>query len=228
MTQKALIQSQLAVDMRKPEFMTLIQKVSAYSLQASNVKVTTDGEELFANDALLALRGTQTEISTLRKEFVAFPNQYVKAINGTFKGLTDTLEKSVEHVATSIQSWRRTKEDVAETARVKAEVEAEVLAPEVESGAVEALMTKPEVSEVPNVVESEDGKVYERTTQKVVVLDKMKVIKAILSKAKNNVAFTVGLVDINQKELDHLVLKDKVRVPGTTIEEVKTLVATKK
>lgn len=228
MTQKALIQTQLAVDMRKPEFMTLVQKISSYSIQASQVKITTDGEELFANDALLTLRDTQKEIETLRKQFIAFPNQYVTAINGTFKGMTKTLEKSVEHVTAAVQGWRRAKEDKAEKAHAIAAVDAETLAPEVTSGAVETLMTQPKVPEVPNVVESEAGKVYERTTPKVIVMDKMKVIKAIISKAKANVAFTVGLIDINQKELDHLALKEKVRVPGTTIEEVKTLVTVKK
>jgi len=224
------VRKKLALDVQaKPEFLNLIQKVANYQVQVQSITVSNDFEESLAADSLAAMRATEKEIEALRKKAVAFPNMYVRAVNDTFRNVKDTLGKAINTLAAKVLAYRDRKREQMEKEyqeRLKAQQEADQLVGGGGSGTVEALKIGAEATPppTPNVVKGQTGKVYERVDKKVKVVDKLAVVKAVISKAKANEKITLKVLDVNQKELERLVLQEGVRVPGTEVEKVKTLV----
>jgi hypothetical protein len=227
------VRRRLALDVQaKPEFVALVQRVAEYQVQVGDFNVASDDEEKLAVDSMVAMRTTEKEIETLRKQAVAFPNMYVRAVNDTFRNMKDSLGKAINTLGAKVLAYREEKRRQAEAEyqeRLEAQQEADRLVGGGGSGTVETLKIGAEVLTPPsNVTEGTQGKIYERVTLKVEVVDKLAICKAVLSKAKANEKITLKVIDINQKELEQLVLREKVKVPGVEVREVKTLVTSQK
>ena len=82
-----LLNQELAAQTSTPQFLELMQKISAYDVQSSNVRVTNDQEYQMCVDSLIAVVEVGKALEKMRKGIVAYPNTFTKTVNDMFRGL---------------------------------------------------------------------------------------------------------------------------------------------
>ena len=117
-----ILNKELAVQMSTPHFTELMQKISTYEVQSSNISVVNDAEYQMATDSLVAVAEVGKSLEQMRKEIVSYPNTFVKTVNATFKTLKDKCERARERISHHALKYKAKKD--AEFAKQQAELAA--------------------------------------------------------------------------------------------------------
>jgi hypothetical protein len=229
-----VLNQQLAVELSQPQFMDMMQKISAYEVQSANVKVTSAEEYQMAADSLVAVAEVGKGLEGMRVRIVAYPNTFVKTVNATFKGLKERCLRTRERLEYHAIKFK----DKADAAFAKQQAEIEAareVTPEANVAEVDVdgpvQMTLPEQApEAPlqSTKASEGaGSVSYRTGRpKVTVENGVKLIRAALSD-KNKVPMDVVSIDAGalRKAVEAGVMTTKKWASyGVVIEETKDMV----
>jgi len=194
-----VLNQELAAQMATPQFTELMQKISAYEVQSTNVQVTNDAEYQMAADSLVAVAEASKSLETMRVTIVAYPNTFVKAVNATFKTLKlkcENIRGRLEHHAKKY----KTRKD-AEFAKQQAELAAAQLqqpAPvvDVDSGAPPVDPTLPTPPMQSTKATNGKGSVsYRAGRANIEVINAAKLVRASLD-SRNKVASDVISIDM--------------------------------
>jgi len=228
-----VLNQQLAVEMSQPQFMDMMQKISAYEVQSASVRVGSDPEYQMATDSLVAVAEVSKGLEAMRVRIVAYPNTFVKTVNATFKGLKERCLRTRERLEYHAVKYKDKKD--AEFAKQQAEIEAARQASP-EANVAEAdvdgpvQMTLPEAAPTPpmqSTQASEGGSVsYRQGRPKVTVENAVKLIRAALSD-KNKVPTDIISIDAAalRKAVESGVMTTKKWASyGVVVEEVKEMV----
>lgn len=232
------VQKRLAVDVvSQPRMIELMQAVAMYKVQTVGVKVTDGMSEQKAVDSMVVMHTTSKALETLRKECVAFPNLYKQAIQDTFGRLQDTLGKARNSVALPLQAYRDDQAAVAakqqaawEAEQAKLDESPAIVEPSAPAQVESVVVAQPEAPAPAEPVShgTDGGGVYERTSYRANVINKLELLKAIISKSSRWDHVTLDLIEVNQGTLDRLVAENRKRVPGVEKVETRTMVARSK
>ncbi len=213
--------------MANSNFLELVTRAANFTKQANELVVDSIESEGTAADLDGSIRATLAAMDAFRLESTSAARMYTSAVNGAFKPISGNMEKARKVIGEKVQKERREREQ-REKERIAAEQkeirDGQVL--NTESGAVnnvEVLQNVPEVV-VENKVEGQAASFHEMSKEVVLVEDKMKLIKSVISTAKGKEHITMKLLDVNMAELEKLMLEDGKKVPGAKVDEVKTLV----
>ena len=229
-----VLNQQLAAEMSQPQFMDMMQKISAYEVQSASVKVNSDTEYQMATDSLIAVAEVGKELEAMRVRIVAYPNTFVKTVNATFKGLKERCLRTRERLEYHAIKYKDKKD--AEFAKQQAEIEAaRVETPEANvadadtEGPVQT--TLPEAAPTPPMQSTQAsegaGSVsYRQGRPKVTVENAVKLIRAALSE-KNKVPTDVISIDaaaLRKAVEAGLMTTKKWASYGVVVEETKDMV----
>jgi len=208
----ALAKETAALSVR-PEFLNLVEKVSVFETGVKEVKVTDDASEKQAVTSLGMVKTTHKDLEKMRKGIVAFPNKWVKTVNGMFKGLRLSLEKVESKLNAEVMKYRDIKRReieraAAEAAKIAAETPIPVKGLEVmDEENLPVTPVPPEVPVMESVTKGENGAAsFEKETITVEIIDQAKLVKAALDKRVVKIPF--DLIEIKEGVLKRLVKKE--------------------
>jgi len=208
----ALAKETAALSVR-PEFLNLVEKVSVFETGVKEVKVTDDASEKQAVTSLGMVKTTHKDLEKMRKGIVAFPNKWVKTVNGMFKGLRLSLEKVESKLNAEVMKYRDIKRReieraAAEAAKIAAETPVPVKGLEImDEENLPITPVPPEVPVMESVTKGENGAAsFEKETITVEIIDQAKLVKAALDKRVVKIPF--DLIEIKEGVLKRLVKKE--------------------
>lgn len=204
-----VLNTELAHQMAEPDFMELMQTLSAYEVQSANVKVTNDAEYQMCVDSQVAIDRVAKALETKRKAIVAYPNTFTTTVNATFRSLKSRSKKVKEKLAYHSKKYKDKKD--AEYAKQQAELaavqqqEAEEVQPEVIQFDEDGSQVAPEVpNQAPTpplqTTKTSDGQgsvSYRKGPPNVEVVNVAKLVRAAISD-KNKVPGAIVTVDMKE------------------------------
>jgi hypothetical protein len=104
------LNQELAAEMGQPAFLEMMQKISAYEVQSSNIRVTSDEEYQMATDSLIAVAEVTKGLEKMRTGIVAYPNTFTKTVNATFKTLKDRCLRTRERLEYHARKFKEKKD----------------------------------------------------------------------------------------------------------------------
>lgn len=188
-----MLNQQLAVQLNTPRFTELMQLISTYEVQSSNVRVEDAAQYQQATDSLVAVQKVTKELEGMRKEIVAYPNTFTSTVNATFKGLKERCQRARERLEYHAGNWKR-KEDARiaqQQAEQAAAQQAEVAQP-VEVGD-EGAVKPPEPPMPSPTTQATNGQgsvSYRKGKPSVEVVNPAKLIRAAINE-RNKIPITV-------------------------------------
>ena len=117
--QAALEMSSIKED---PAFMGMLKRLSEFKTQTPGIKVKTPEDQALAVQGVGAIKSLSKELEAFRVDKVAFPNQYVKSVNGLIKPLREDLMKYESMIMGQVAKFKRAEEEKARAARRKEQV----------------------------------------------------------------------------------------------------------
>ena len=193
-----VLNQELAAEMGQPAFLEMMQRISAYEVQSSNIRVTNNEEYQMATDSLIAVAEVAKGLETMRTGIVAYPNTFTKTVNATFKTLKDRCLRTRERLEYHARKFKDKKD--AEFA--KQQVEAAAAAPE-PSNVIDS-DAAPEQTQLPlppappmqsTKATDGDGSVsYRESPPQITVENAVKLIRAAIN-VKNKVPTDVISID---------------------------------
>ena len=232
-TPTMLAQARAALDVQaNPAFGNIMQQVATASGQVRGLVVQDQGMYEGAGNMLIFLKGTAKSLAQMKKDALAFPKLYEKAVREAMRPVETMLNEAVAIVEKTVLAWAVKLEEAekAHDAAVEAAKPAvTVTTPDVLllgevniTGGVVAALQQPSDVEAPppaKIAGVGGGSVSTRHTKKVTVTDINLLLKAVVSKAKNREYITSECVLPNMKEVERLVLTEKKKIPGVEIVE---------
>jgi len=191
-----VLNQELAVKMSEPQFTALMQNISAYEVQSTNVRVTNDVEYQLGADSLVAIAEVAKSLEHMRKGIVAYPNTFVKTVNDMFRGLKDRCVKTRQRIEYHVVSYKQ-KKDAAFAQQQAAEAAAaqEQMQLPLDADTDEAPPEPPQPPLQSTKASNGRGSVsYRKGKPTVEVLNPAKLVRASLSE-KNKVPTDVISID---------------------------------
>lgn len=190
-----ILNQQLAGEMAQPKFTELMQLISSYEVQSSNVRVTNDAEYQMCVDSLIAVADVEKSLENMRKAIVSYPNVFVKTVNATFKGLKERCGKTRGRLSYPSQKYKTDEDAKAMAAAAAQPVQAE-LPIEVTDG--EATVQQEAPTAPMQSVKGVDGKgsvSYRKGPPVIEIVNAAKLVRAALN-AKNKISADVIQIDL--------------------------------
>lgn len=224
------VRTQLATVQADPTFLEMLVQTSNIRQQAEALAVVNDEAEEIAGGLLLDIQEIDRRSDTMRLGATQSARMFQTAVNDAFKNVRVVREQARGDLTRKIQAYRRAKEaqmrQQAE-ARKKEIEEAGALSGSGPENEVEIMKVDAE-AEPENVTRTEKGSMYEREVQKVVIEDKLKFVKACISKSDRNSHVTLEMLEPKMDVVERVMLSEKKKIPGVKVETHKQLTARKK
>ncbi len=181
-----------------------------------------------AIDAFNALKEAINQTEDIRHQYVDFPTQVTKLINGFFKQIRDGLEKTKNHIGRIIQVKKDEDTAAAQRALEESQAKTDAEGAIVPDGDGE-IKFEPETQVPTNVVSSERGaKVHSRSDIHVEIVDLDEFLKACVSKNKRNLWLSENvsqIIDVKMAALRGLIKENKKKVvPGLEVRTISKVV----
>jgi len=203
-------------------FLDLVHRVTTFETQVKAIKVKSDEDEAVAVESLGAIKKAAKEAEAMRKGIVAFPSKFVRMVNDTFRGLTDSLKRSEAAVAGEIQKYRREKEARARKEQERLQRELDRLKSRMEKAGVEVPEIRAAVQEPENVVRTETAVAHEQRRWTFEVED----IRALAGAVAEG-TLPADVIAPNPKAIRALIAAGMRQIPGVRVfQEAKIITRT--